>query len=621
MDIWANNIPKEIKIDYFSSKNIKDFLLLWEENEFNINRLEDDNNHLRPPFRFLIPFLKDNKNQTPIRSIFTCVADHYSAFALIEEPYLDLEFWDSYSGFYSYSFSQYQIAGKRIHFFKGDENNSDQLLKYLYEGETKQKIKMDLDISWIGYCNLRPIHSFIVGRTALRFDDQPIDEMSEKVTKFTEEKGGKPYLKATSQCTVNILNTHFSINTPEFIQQDPNIGQCATASLWVANKILAEKFGTNRLFFRSITKQAVGQWNRELEVKLNDEALTFTEDGTTVAEIKNALSATGVRILSFAQSEVESINTSFIRLTNEIYSFVESGYPVLLCINKNGQRHVVTVVAHCLPKVEHMNFPSISPLVPSSNYTSISTAYNEKHYLIGNRVNVYYCHDDAYGPFNRICLIKNNPKKRITQFNGIFCKNKKIKKEYIDPSVMLEMGRDRKKYDLEYVIIPVHPYVKTSSTEPFKSLVSWFNDNFAYKYRNKVFLWRSLLIQGSDFKISIVGRCYDKEIVKWYSTLHLPKYVWLFELSILERYKINEYFYHPSFEARYISGEFLFDATVSDYSPRMISGRASMSYTDYSTKSYCIGDSIQLLNFKGLDDVPEYGCYIQNMVDEIKNES
>jgi hypothetical protein len=616
--VWTKDIPKEIKLTYLSSKHIKEFLSHWKKSEFDVQALKF-NKPLNLAFDFLIPHLEHNKNQVPIRSIFTSVNDHFSAFAIIEEPYLDLEFWDSYSGFYSYSFSQYSIAGKRLHFFTGKEENHKELAIYLAQGASSQKIEIGLGINWIGYCNLRPIHTFIVGRTAIKFDDRPINLMNQTTTKFNEEMGGKPYLKSSSSCSANLLSTHFKINTPEFIQQDPNIGQCATASLWVANKIMAESFGTNRLFYRSITKQAVGQWNREFEVKLNDEALTFSEDGTTVAEIKNAISATGVRVMSFAQSSKESIDASNIRLTNIIYSFVESGFPVLLCINSAGKRHVITIVGHCLPKVDNLDFINISSLMSTSNTTSLESAIDEKHYLIGNRVNVYYCHDDAYGPFNRACLKKNSSKIKQQIWHQLGIKETKNDNNSVNKSnILLILGRDKVEYGIENVIIPVPPYVKTSPVEPFRDLVTWFNSELAPRYLNKIFFWRSILVLGSDFKTSLAIRDYHSNIVEWYSKLHLPKYVWLFELSIIDRNKIDECFYFDGFRGRYISGEFLFDATITENITRMISGRLLKNYIDYSALT---DRSNEMNSFSEINEIPEYGCYIQNMVDDIKNQS
>jgi len=75
---------------------------------------------------------------------------------------------------------------------------------------------------------------------------------------IAEEFDGRPFLKVAQPCVANLLSAHFVIDAPEFIQQDPNLGHCATASLWVTTRAMARRFGTNQYQYGTITRQAMG---------------------------------------------------------------------------------------------------------------------------------------------------------------------------------------------------------------------------------------------------------------------------------------------------------------------------------------------------------------------------
>ena len=602
--IWDKKIEKKIRLDYLSGSDIDIILALWDRNTLKINQDALINLSENP----LYPFLKNNRNSLPVRSVLQSVRGHFQVFGIIESPYLDLEFWDSHTGFYAYNFSQYKIECKRIHFFSGDERHAKRLIELLYCGRCKHEIEKDLDLSWRGYSILRPIHSFVVGRTAIEFDETAADEMPKQVEILDEEKGSKPYLKARQYCCANLLNAHYVINTSEFIQQDPNLGHCATASLWVATKLMAGRFGTHRFKYRAITKQALGQWNREIESNISYNSLP-PDGGITISEIKNAIAATGANTLSFLRRPGYSYENSFASLSHDIYSFMESNFPVLLCISslKNDSAHVVAVVGHALPKVTNLNdYISASSILPLESRNNKS----ENHFLVGNIVNVYYVHDDAYGPFNRVII--PNTKKNVQEKQAaeekrkqrtIFQCGEKSQKEKKEP-ILLKIGRKKEEFCLEQILVPVEPTIKSSASSIFVDVINIFNNHFDFDSNYK-YLWRAVLLEGSEFKQSICRRGYAISLRKWYAMLHLPKYVWLFEVTIIpSKEETEKYFYHPGYKSRPIDGEFLYDATIPLTETRMISARILSFYTDYSKRLEFLdtGETIRRYN------CCEYSC-------------
>ena len=595
--IWNDSFSDEIDISILSGKRIDDVLSLWDEN-FNFNEvaLDDDPDHP------LFCYLKYNQKNQPLRSILCSARTHHNAFAIIEDPYLDLEFWDGHSGYYAQSFSQYKINSKRLHFFSGEEKHAELLRRLLLQGECQREIVKQTKLHWCGYCVLRPIHSYVVGRTAIEFDETCSDKLPARVKILEEEKGGRPFLKAKQQCSANLLNCRFNIETTEFIQQDPNLGQCATASLWVATQLMANKFGTHRFHYSTITQHALGHWNRDRETTTNYDF--SDEDGLTPSEIKNAIAATGAKFFTFVPNDNESSEQTFMRLSHEIYSFMESGFPVLLCMSNlsDDSAHVVAVVGHSLPKVESLCSYSNASSLLQEKYRDEKT---DRHYLLGGIINVYYVHDDAYGPFNRIVFTRetNSSQEKNCACETVLCKL--IKKKKIDNdrgTFVLRVGRGRTKYQLDKAIVPVEPNVKSSSVAPFRSLIKRFNELYCDGFKKKeVFLWRSLLVEGSEFKQSICKRNYSPTLRKWYANLHLPKYIWLYELTVVVPSDISIYFHHEGYTARPIDGEFIYDATVSSLKTRLLTERFLGCYRDYRS------DNITDFNIN--DDMTRYGCF------------
>ena len=320
---------------------------------------------------------------------------------------------------------------------------------------------------------------------------------------------------------------------------------------------MAEKFGTHRFSYETITRQAIGGWNRDREVNVVYDP-TDTDSGLSGSEIRNALAATGASSIAIIASGSEAADSTACRLTHELYSFVESGFPVILCLEdpEGDSGHAVVAVGHHLRRLEDTTgLRSVSELFPNEQFKTPP----DSHYLVSSIVNLYYVHDDSYGPFNRI-TIKNFTAETVDGKTGI----------------PVERGQDSKPLFLTEVIVPTPPFIKNSAYQPLLRLIRRFEESIAEpKPHNDVFLWRSLLVEGALFKQSVVKRDYSDELCEWYATLHMPKYVWLYEVSKASRDNFGELF---SEDGRFIDGEFLFDATCPYYD---VNNRISERFAGY----------------------------------------
>jgi len=194
----------------------------------------------------IIDALKNNENPAPLESVLRIATSRYGCDAIIEYPYFDLEEWDSYSAFYSRAFVPYERLCRRIHFLapsEGAESHfehaiGDFLSRLRTGGKDIPPAEPDSDlprlnetlaqsgIEYKGFLVLRPLRSFVVGRTLIAFDARDVRELPQGYPLHYLEGDGRPF------CTTQIANRfHFGhylcqIDTPPSIQQNPIIGRC-----------------------------------------------------------------------------------------------------------------------------------------------------------------------------------------------------------------------------------------------------------------------------------------------------------------------------------------------------------------------------------------------------------
>lgn len=538
----------------------------------------------------LLHAVERNTAVRPLCNALLSVRRHFQVFGVLESPYMDLDFLHGHAGFYDLGFPIHPICCERIHFFSGDETKFEKLVEACQQGKLQDEISDDLGLDYRGYCVLRPIPSYVVGRCAIAFDSRPVNTWDEGTPTLDGEKGGLPCLTAWENNEANVLNTRFTVNAPTFIQQDPNLGRCGTASLWVATHLMAAKCGTHRFHYGTITRQAVGGGD-----PLHDTTPIYDpsdpDDGLVLSEVRKAFAETGASSFVSAPLADASPIESYIKLSQDIYSFVESGFPVLLFLGNSSEGstgHVVVAVGHLLPDVSEKGamLPA-EPLV-----TRAGNVCSERHFLIGNAATIYYVNDDAYGPYNRIELLP--PKGKLL---------KKATEKKATTELFVHRGRAGEKCSLKAVVTPVPSIVRTRSTDPLPELLPYFDTRYASQYDGFLFLWRSVLVEGATFKQSVCARNYSAKARQWYAALHLPRYVWLYELSIVPEEDLKSCF-DPNVR-RLIAGEFLYDATSSSHDIRLVTERVYGVYRDYRFDDDCLfrDDALDLYECFSLTDI------------------
>lgn len=570
----------KISLTLIRPTHLSQILSLWTETLF----FKRDEASLLPESNPLKKYVIFNSDPLPLRSILASVNTHYAATVLLETPYLDLEFWDSFAGFYGTAFSKFERDCARLHFFECTSTEGEALVKAILAGEDEDSLPIQKS-KYRGYCVLRPTSSFVVGRSAVVFDARGSSLLPNSVLQVELEKDSRPILTSAHKCNVRICNTSFTFHAPEFMQQDPHLGHCATASLWVANKIVANAFGTGKFRYGAITKRAhgIGEFHRELNIispPLDERA------GLSSNEIKQALLSGGSGYQNTYPHPGENGWKSFSRMAHLIYSYVESGLPVIFCLKSTASNeaevgHVVASVGHSLPYssswLNKKNIKLINKLLQ----------INQRHIPLGSLLGLYYVHDDCYGPYNRLEV--------IPPLNKLFSKKQNTFKVWL--------GRKPKPYDLEEIIVPVHPRYRNN---PWYSLQD-AQANFDYEveqYRkghdgdtpipdNALLVWRSFLVESSRFKNTLKKRLFCEKIRSSYAVLHLPKYVWIHEYTIVTKNSVLDVF--PRDGKRLIDGEYIYDATCPNSDMRRLAKRNFLGYYwDYSmgaTSNYIVAEN------------------------------
>lgn len=141
--------------------------------------------------------------------------------AVIEYRYLDPDYRNEHSRFYSTTFRRYPSVAHRLHFF------ADPPPEELASPDRPASFS---GLNYLGYCVLRPVPGAPVGRTMLA----PPAELVDCVTVAVCDE-------------VNLLGTEHKVSAAPFIAQDAQLSRCAHASVWVTAYYFHLAFGERRL--------------------------------------------------------------------------------------------------------------------------------------------------------------------------------------------------------------------------------------------------------------------------------------------------------------------------------------------------------------------------------------
>jgi len=227
-----------------------------------------------------------------LEQVLRRVREHEPTKALLETDYIDADYRDEYTHFYSKTFEAVHDRCRRLHFFKPVEGGHQE--------------------RYLGYCVLRPLSLRPVGRTVLT----PPDSM-------------RSWISCRTPDVVHPYGQRLQALGFPYMEQDSQLGVCAHASVWMVALYHHLAFQRPRRFMHEISEAAQAQY--EL-------ARVTPSEGLSDQQVGAALQQLGLEPVTYDLSSLPS-NQSLNRI---ICRYLNSRLPVIL----TTRRHAVVLIGY-----------------------------------------------------------------------------------------------------------------------------------------------------------------------------------------------------------------------------------------------------------------------------------
>ena len=291
----------------------------------------------------------------------------------VEENYIDRDYIEDHSVFYSKSLYPYPNYCRRIHFFSEDVERLREELQKIVElgirdGEVayRQACRDFSSRAYLGFSVIKPLHGSPVGRTVLRcYPDVPTDPAA----------GWRRDFSGTRLYSVHLLGVELSVRGLAFQQQDIGVSACATTAVWSALQKMREHEDISPVTPAQITSLAA---KHSLPF-----GRTMPSEGLSIDQMCQAVQAVGVSPNVFRADRIEDTR-------GYLYSALKSGLAPVLILKKGNSYHAVTPVGMKI-RVPHQQ-------------TLIATETDDH---AGDLLGLY-THDDRLGAYLRAPLTAAN---------------------------------------------------------------------------------------------------------------------------------------------------------------------------------------------------------------------
>jgi hypothetical protein len=307
------------------------------------------------------PFLPSNFAFLQLASVERHVAALRCRSFAIEGHYIDRDYMEDHSVFYSRSLPSYSNSCRRVHFFNLEAHDVEAAFMAILEtgarGEKEEFRRRCQDFSlehYLGFSVIKPLTGSPLGRTVLR-PPQPVEGQPEQD------------FECTRRCNVHLGPLRLFVRGLAFQQQDVGVSACATTALWSSLHKLQEFEQFSAATPARITMLAAQY------------ALPFgrpmPSEGLSVDQMCQAVHAVGIAPNLYRVP-------SFDKAKSYIYSAAASGIPPVLIIDHPVQRvrHAITVAG--------------LRVVKGSSTAQRNQQYQESQDLVG-----LFVHDDRMGPY------------------------------------------------------------------------------------------------------------------------------------------------------------------------------------------------------------------------------
>lgn len=327
----------------------------------------------------------------------------------VENEYIDRDYMEDHSVFYSRSFKKYEHSCRRVHFFKDVKASglTDALGEVAAQAATDQQhyraaCREFSARHYIGFMVVKPLPGCPVGRTVLRT--------------FVKDDPEKDYVRefgAARDYNTHLLGVELTVKGLAFQQQDEGVSACATTAIWSSLQKLRD--------FEDIAAATPAQ----ITTVASRFALPFgrpmPSEGLSIDQMCQAIHALGISPNLVRVSD-------FQKARGIIRAATMSGMaPMLIIRNPNNElRHAVTVAG---VKIRRTHTP-----------TQVTAALDD---YSGDLVGMYL-HDDRIGPYLSAVLNELNTSSGPR------------------PHIFYDRFPKQEPWELTHLLIPVHGKIRVS---------------------------------------------------------------------------------------------------------------------------------------------------------------
>lgn len=413
---------------------------------------------------------------------------------ILEDQYIDRDYIEDHSVFYSKSLSNYPNFCRRLHFFSlSPEELKKEVRRIRYlrtqPGRNNDFLESCQTLSqshYIGFAVIKPLDGCPVGRTILR----PLPEES-----------GKGYLRkfeCTCKTEVHTLGIPLTVSGLPFQQQDLGVSACATAAIWMS-------------------LQRAGQLERigvptpsQITIRASQFALPFgrsmPSEGLSLDQMSQAVNSLGYSP-SLIRCEKHTITRALL------FSSMSSGISPILVMesSETKERHAVAVAGVAVKRSSN----KINAHYQQSRDLTICHRSENMHGL--------YVHDDRYGPYVKATLPKREERLLIRyHFDG-----------------------EIEDWKLTHILLPLHPKIRISFGELYEAGLKLLTEEI------QPFLtalgvsgatnWETKILRSYVYIDSLMGTLgMDKRVGRLCEKVHLSRYLGIvrFELPNLDSFDV-----------------------------------------------------------------------------------
>jgi hypothetical protein len=380
---------------------------------------------------------------------------------VLEEHYIDRDYIEDHSVFYSKSLTNYPNYCTRVHFFSLEPTQLQSEItrirslrssaeEHVFWEECGRLSKRH----YIGFAVIKPLPGCPVGRTVLRC----LQEDS--------KKGHLRKFKCACDFDAHLLGLRFTVKGLPFQQQDLGVSACATTALWISLQRAAQ------------LEHAGAATPAHITMRASQFALPFgrpmPSEGLSLDQMCQAIQSLG-----YSPNLHRAEGSSFEVTRALLFSSVSSGFsPVLVMENVDGSvRHAVAVAG-----------------VAVSQHTTAPPVTGVRHRSADLRG--LYVHDDRCGPYL---------KATIAERKGNFL-------------VRYELFDAQEEWTLTHILTPLHAKIRLSFGELYRAgadaLTSDVQAFLNASGENESTLWRSRIYRSHVYVDELLQRVGASRLVE-----------------------------------------------------------------------------------------------------------